>query len=113
MGYNTRAVPSWVTIRPNSRSAPHFRLAEEASAATKCMLLQLAPAPSTKRRRAGMLVTKVPMNNHPKIRPVRRTSTIDSLRQAVGAIVTNQSSEDAHPHGWNLNRLHALDHAAT
>jgi hypothetical protein len=35
-----------------------------------------------------MLVTKVPMNNHPKIRPVRRKSTIDSSSwQAVEAIV--------------------------
>jgi len=31
------------------------------------MLLQLAPTPSMKRRRAGMLVTTVPMNSHPKI----------------------------------------------
>jgi hypothetical protein len=39
-----------------------------------------------------MLVTKVPMNSHPKIRPVRRKSTIDSSFSAsswqeVGAIV--------------------------
>src|SRR5262245_37372996 len=42
------------------------------------MLLQLAPAPSTKRRRAGMLVTKVPINSHPKIRPVRCRSMVTS-----------------------------------
>src|SRR3954447_26697106 len=63
-------------IRPNSRSAPHFRLAEEASPATYRMLSQLAPAPFTISRRAGMLVRKVAMNSHPKIRPVRVRSTI-------------------------------------
>ena len=32
---------------------------------------QLASSPSTNSSRAGMLVTNVPMNNQPKIRPVR------------------------------------------
>ena len=71
----TTAVPIWVTISPNSRTAPHFRLALEVAPGTKRMSLQLAPTPSTKSRRAGMLVTNVPMNSHPKIRPVLVTST--------------------------------------
>ena len=48
-----------------------LKLAVEVCPETKCMLVQLAPAPWMNRSRAGMLVMKVPMNNQPKIRPVR------------------------------------------
>ena len=67
----TTAVPIWVTIRPNSKNAPHLRLAVEVSPGTKRMSVQLAPSPLMNSSRAGMLVTNVPMNNQPKMRPVR------------------------------------------
>ncbi len=67
----TTAVPIWVTISPNSSTAPSLRLLIEVSPGTKRMSLQLAPSPFTNSKRAGMLVTNVPMNNQPKIRPVR------------------------------------------
>jgi hypothetical protein len=82
----TIAVASCVTISPNSRTAPTFRLAVEVSPGTKCMLLQLAPTPWTNNRRAGMLVTKVPMNSQPKIRPLRVTSIPRVPRSAVPVV---------------------------
>src|SRR4051794_40565066 len=44
---------------------------------------QLAPSPPTKRSLAGMLVTNVPMNNQPKIRPVLRTSMSSPFASVV------------------------------
>jgi len=54
----------------------------EVAPGTKRMSDQLASSPLTKSSRAGMLVTKVPMNNQPKTRPVRRTST-EKLRSLL------------------------------
>ena len=67
----TTAVPIWVTISPNSRTAPSLRLVVDVSPGMKRMSDQLAPSPLMKSSRAGMLVTNVPMNNQPKMRPVR------------------------------------------
>jgi hypothetical protein len=67
----TTAVPIWVTMSPNSRTAPTLRLVSEVAPGMKRMSDQLASSPLMKSNRAGMLVTKVPMNNQPKIRPVR------------------------------------------
>ena len=57
---------------------------------------QLAPSPLTKSSRAGMLVTNVPMNNQPKIRPVRWTST-DNVRSLLSADAASRSAAD-HPY---------------
>ena len=51
-----------------------FKLAAEASSLTNRMSLQLAPAPSMNRSRAGILVMNVPMNSQPKTCPLLRTS---------------------------------------
>jgi hypothetical protein len=50
-----------VTMTPNSRIEPSFRLVSETSPGVKTVSVQLAPSPSMKRNRAGMLVMNVPI----------------------------------------------------
>src|SRR5262245_17711733 len=79
-----------VTITPNSRIDPSFRLVSETAPGLKTVSVQVASSPSMRRNRAGMLVMNVPMKNQPKMRPVRRTSTVISSVASAGPLGRHQ-----------------------